>query len=797
MARQIPPPAAIIDLPVPPGRKSEEYLQSYTSWVFAATQATAEKVASTEIKLFKRVGRNKKFQIDEVDEHEALSLLHDVNSFMTNYHLREITQVYLDLTGEAYWALIRDTENGPPVELWPLRPDWVTVIPSEDDFIKGYKYSPGGMLSPKAITFEPKDIIPFRYPNPVNPYRGRGQVQGAAMAIDIDTFSAEYNRNYFFNSAIPGLVFTTEQNLTEAQINRFIEAWQAKFQGRTNTHKIAVMGKGLKPEPITNTPQEMAFAEQRRMMRDEILGIFRVPKSVIGITEDVNRANAESSERSFAEHVIKPRLIRFIAYLNEFYLSNWPKEDLFFDFVDPVPEDMDIKLRVYENGIKNGWLTINEVREEENRPPVEGGDAVYLPLVLQPIGQVKRMFGALTGKKSDEERGVLTLPVKGKHKKIRKFNMPVPPRRLAVLRRENLRKEIKHDLMKLVVNLMVEKKDVSKKGKKPNKSEEDVAEGEKRFLSGWDDNRREAHWYKLIAKTDVFEQKMLDIMKPLFSEQQQEVDMKIDNFFKAYKPKRAKFTEAEVGQLLINLISENKRWLSVLGPYIRNIVEDKGEEVLDFLGVSGHLDLTQISAATYLRLDGVNFIKDVNKTTRDALRETLSAGLQNEEGIPEMKKRVADVFENARGYRAERIARTEVARSTTFATLESYRQSEIVEMKEWLTAADEKVEEQCASLEGLTVPLDESFHGEDGPPLHPNCRCTVIPVIKSNGRAAKPGVEKVEVEKAKKEIDEYLVKKKEKVVEDAKKQAEEEKKGIIGEVRSLRDKLRATMYGQK
>lgn len=800
MATKIPSPIAVMDLPIPPGKKASDYLNSYKSWVFSATQATSEKVASSEIKLYKKVIKNKKMEIEEVDEHECLSLLYDVNDFMTNYHLREITQIYLDLTGECYWALLREDDSKSPSEIWPLRPDWVTVIPSKENFIEGYKYSPGGGLSPEAVTFKPQDIIPFKYPNPLNPYRGRGQVQGADMAIDIDTFSAQWNRNYFFNSALPSLVFSTEKNLTQAQIDRFVEAWMAKFQGVQNAHKVAVMGAGLKPEKISNTPNEMAFPEQRRMMRDEILGIFRVPKSVIGITEDVNLANAQASERSFAEHVIKPRLIRFVAYLNEFYLTNWPDENLFFDYENPVPEDTELKLKVYENGIKNGWLTINEVREEENRPPVDGGDSVYMPLILQPIGQVQRLFGKLTGKKAEEEAGMLVLPVKGESKAKRKFQMPVPPMRLAQLRSENLRKEIKHDLKKLVMNLMAQKN-----GDEPKEEQE-----EKRFLSGWDEKRREDHWYKLIAKTDVFEQRILDMMRPLFSEQEQEVDMKVQNLFKSYKSGKRKFSQDDVAGLLFNLIAENKRWQSVLSPYIRNIVEDKGEEVLDFLGVSGSLDLTQITAAAYLRLDGVNFIKDVNKTTRDALRETLSQGLQKEESINQMKKRVADVFEQARGYRAERIARTEVARSTTFATLEAYRQSEIVEMKEWLTAADERVEEDCASLEGLTVPLDETFRGEDGPPLHPNCRCTVIPVIKSSGRSNSPKstksgakiketpeVEVVEVEKAKKEVDEYLVEKKEKVIKEAKQEAEKEKKEIVGEVRSLRDKLRNVIHGQK
>ena len=45
---------------------------------------------------------------------------------------------------------------------------------------------------------------------------------------------------------------------------------------------------------------------------------------------------------------------------------------------------------------------------------------------------------------------------------------------------------------------------------------------------------------------------------------------------------------------------------------------------------------------------------------------------------------------------------------------------------EWLTARDERVCADCAELDGQFFPFGNE---EDMPPLHPNCLCTVIPVL--------------------------------------------------------------------
>jgi phage portal protein BeeE len=100
----------------------------------------------------------------------------------------------------------------------------------------------------------------------------------------------------------------------------------------------------------------MQFQQLRLMNRDVILGAYGMPLHILGISESVNRANAEASEYTFARWVLKPRLHRIRAKLNEQFIPMFG-EDLYFDYDSPVPEDVQRNLSVADTGFKSGYIT--------------------------------------------------------------------------------------------------------------------------------------------------------------------------------------------------------------------------------------------------------------------------------------------------------------------------------------------------------------------------------------------------------------------------------------------------------
>ena len=81
--------------------------------------------------------------------------------------------------------------------------------------------------------------------------------------------------------------------------------------------------------------------------------------------------------------------------------------------------------------------------------------------------------------------------------------------------------------------------------------------------------------------------------------------------------------------------------------------------------------------------------------------------------------------------RAQIMARTEIIRAHHLGTIQEYRNWGVLGVEilaEFVTAGDERVCPECASLEGRRFTVDEA---EGLVPRHPQCRCCVIPVTKS------------------------------------------------------------------
>lgn len=759
-----PTSSAVMTLPQPPLKNAEEYLKAYTGYPYTAITAIAQEVASIDLHLYKSRFVKGQPESTEIYEHPLLSLFGYVNSIITFYDLIEATQIYLELTGESYWVVLKDGKV--PRELWPIRPDWVKVVPDSVDVIKEYTYHPGGGIEKVVIPRE--NMIPFKYFNPLNPYRGKGSIHAAALPIDIHTFAQEYNRNFFFNSAIPSLVFTSEKPLNDVVIKRFINQWQASYGGRSKSNKVAFLGNGLKMDKISVGGKEMDFAEQQKMMRDDVLAVFKVPKTVVALTDDVNRANAEATNAAFMSRTITPKMRKLVNTLNEFLLPMYGDDSLFLDFTDPTPEDMEMKLKYYENALKYGWMTPNEVRAEENMEPVEGGDELPKPGASpfggfgegsKPTSKPEENVPEGPKKPTAEEEGEkgisgLLSRIMGKkpivrasapkvrviRKKPIKHMVRLPVKRLEVLDRENLEKALAPKIVEIIGRLL-EKKGVDSVGFRRSAKKE---ESPKEKVPLWTEERKTAYWRQFIEHTDKYDSELRNVAVDIFREQEHKVMDNLDRDVKHWKVTSRKGLESSVVPSLADL---DKLWKVAWDIAIREVYIEQGNNTLDFLGTGGNIDITTDFAVAYLRVYSATLIREIDTTTREQLKNTLASGFELGEGIDKLKRRIKEVFKEATTARAKMIARTESLKASNAATVEAYRQSGVVSAKEWLTERDNRTCPFCLSLDGKVIGLNKNYFNEGEtytvngeqmvigftnvgePPLHPQCRCTTIPIL--------------------------------------------------------------------
>jgi HK97 family phage portal protein len=276
-------------------------------------------------------------QREEVLQHLALKVWKQPNPFMTGAEFREIGWQFMELVGEWYWVMDRGPSGeGPPIEIWPVRPDRMEPVADKDKFLIGWVYTgPNGEAVPLAAS----EVIQLRYPCPTDIYRGMSAVQALLADIDTAKYSAEWSRNFFLNSATPGGIVQFAKRLSDEEFNEFTARWREQHQGVARGHRVGVLEQGAIWVPNTYTMKDMQFIELRGLSANNIREAYRIHPSMMGMVEDVNRANAETAEQVHIRWHEVPRLKRQRIALNEKFLPMYGEtgKRVEFDYEDPSP----------------------------------------------------------------------------------------------------------------------------------------------------------------------------------------------------------------------------------------------------------------------------------------------------------------------------------------------------------------------------------------------------------------------------------------------------------------------------
>jgi len=685
--------------------KSRLYLEEMKGWVGACVSAIADEIGTIDIKLYKYTNGD----IDEVTEHPMLDLLYNINNFTTKFDHFWVTQSYLELCGESPWFL--DRENGKIVGIYFLRPDKFSLITDSTKLIEGYKYDIG---NGKSIKLGLDEVIYLKIPNPAKPFRGIGTLEMARVSVDIDNYSEEWNKNFYKNSAHPDSVLkvgVTQMN--EQQRGELKKSLRKNYASLKNSHKTMVLFGDMEFEKISSTQKDMDFLEQQKFSRDKILGIFRVPKAILAQTDGVNYAAAKAAYYIFSRFTIKPKMTRLVAQLNEFLLPMFSgTENMFFSFTSPVPEDEELKIKKHESALKSGWMTINEVRDTEGLAPVDGGDVIYQPMNMIALGT--------------------TLSVDETAKKFKYEIVAMKARNKKYFEIEKQIKETKIEMIEKV------KSGIKKKLEEGETSVRILEDGEKMKV-----------WEKKEVMFNKYLKRVKDGQEIIFREQRKIVMSKLN------KLKSIKATPTNIYKdIKLNTNTEIARTLKIEFPIFEELFKDAGDETFKLLEVEMQMEI-DTETRKLLKADTRKFAKAATLTTNESIK-TLVTDIIGEGGsMLDLQKGLGTMFTKAEEYRAKRIAETETQRYNNSASEKAFIDSEVVESKEWF--ANPGACQFCQPLNGKSIGLGKSYFnkgdtasGNDGgslnldydstehPPLHPNCRCILVPVFKPIKKDIKP-----------------------------------------------------------
>ena len=211
----------------------------------------------------------------------------------------------------------------------------------------------------------------------------------------------------FSNGIYPGLavklgpgIDNIDVNTSEREATPLLQDWQRQqletvfrklFQGAGKAGSVVFLDALIKSiEPITNKPDEMAFAESGTITRSRIMQAFGVNPIVLGEIENANKASSLTAENLFCLNCVNP-LMTLVSEVLTAKVAPKFGENLIV-WLDPArARDEELTLQTWETGLRWAMVTRDEFRSHVLAlPPMPGGDVVVTPLnaELLAVGQL-------------------------------------------------------------------------------------------------------------------------------------------------------------------------------------------------------------------------------------------------------------------------------------------------------------------------------------------------------------------------------------------------------------------------
>ena len=288
--------------------------------------------------------------------------------------------------GNTYALKIRDG-RGIVVALYILDPGLVQPLISPDGSIF-YQLSQDNISGlQEATVFVPaSEIIHDRMNCMFHPLVGVSPLFAASLPASGGLEMLRDSRRFFNQGAKPSGLLVAPGEIADEDAVRLQAYWNNNFTG-SNAGKVAVVGDGLKYEPIRMTASDAQTKEQITLTSEMVAQVFHVPAFKVGgpipagqKVGDLNQIYFNDALHSLIEEMelcLDDGLSLPTTYRTELELDNLLR-------MDPATH-AEVLSKLVQGSIK----AINEARKDLNLPPLEGGDTVYMQQQDFPLDQVR------------------------------------------------------------------------------------------------------------------------------------------------------------------------------------------------------------------------------------------------------------------------------------------------------------------------------------------------------------------------------------------------------------------------
>lgn len=320
--------------------------------VAGAVDFISNMIASMPVKLY----RYKNGRIEEVEGDSRTAFLNgDTGDTLDAFQLKKamVEDYLLDKGGYAYIRRNKNEVTG----LFYVEPIRVSLINNYQPIYKDY-----------TIIVEGKMYRPYEFLKLLrktkNGSEGKGITQELSKALETAYATLLYQLGLVKTGGNKKGFLQAERRLGQEEIDQLKQAWRNMYQN--NTENVVVLNNGLKFQESSNSSVEMQLNESKKTLLDEINNIFHIKGDFY---------------ETFKE-AIYPIVRAFTTALNTSLLLENEKGKYFFEFdvKEIIKANVRERYEAYKIAKETGWLSLNEIRKEENRNYIEGLDVVNVGL---------------------------------------------------------------------------------------------------------------------------------------------------------------------------------------------------------------------------------------------------------------------------------------------------------------------------------------------------------------------------------------------------------------------------------
>ena len=148
-----------------------------------------------------------------------------------------------------------------------------------------------------------------------------------------------------------------------------------------------MLGEGLEWQPLTITAVDSQLIEQLRWTGDDVARVYRVPTFMLGDLSKSTYKNSEQMQRTYYSGCLQYHIEALEARFDA-GLEVEPRHGIEFRIENMLRTEIDVRFEAYAKALQSSWLTINEVRAEERRSKIAGGDEPMVQIQYAPLSQI-------------------------------------------------------------------------------------------------------------------------------------------------------------------------------------------------------------------------------------------------------------------------------------------------------------------------------------------------------------------------------------------------------------------------